>query len=200
MAFNLPDLGFAYNALEPYIDATTMEVHHTRHHAAYLNKFNAAIEKTGIENKTPASIFSEISRYNSDIRNNGGGFYNHALFWQILSPHSYDIIDSNFINSISKYFGTLEQLKEAFSKAAASQFGSGWAWLIKKSNGDLAVTSTPNQDNPLMDINPVKGKPLLCLDVWEHAYYLNYLNRRNDYIDAFWNIVNWDKVVELYNE
>ena len=200
MAFILPELGFDYNALEPHIDAKTMEIHHTKHHAAYLQKFNAAIENTELEQMTPTAIFAEISKHSAAIRNNGGGFFNHALFWQLLSPDSNENLDPKLAESINKHFGTLDQFKEEFSNAAATRFGSGWAWLVKKDNGDLVVTSTPNQDNPLMDVADVKGKPLLGLDVWEHAYYLKYQNKRPDYIKAFWNVVNWDKVAELFNE
>lgn len=200
MAFKLPDLGFDYNALEPYIDAKTMEIHHTKHHAGYLKKFNAAIEGTELEEMKPSDIFTNVSKYDSAVRNNGGGFFNHALFWKFLTPNSNENLDQKLADAITKYFGTLENLKEEFSEAAAGQFGSGWAWLVKKNNGELVVTSTPNQDNPLMDIALIKGKPILCLDVWEHAYYLNYQNKRPDYIKAFWNVVNWDKVAELYNK
>ncbi|MFO7659046.1 MAG: superoxide dismutase [Bacteroidales bacterium] len=199
MAFNLPELGFEYNALEPYFDAKTMEIHHTKHHAAYLKKFNAAIENTGLEHKTPTALFAEISNHSEAVRNNGGGFYNHALFWQILSPRSQKKLDVNLADAITKYFGTLDKFKEEFSNAAATQFGSGWAWLVKKNNGELVVSSTSNQDNPLMDISSPKGRPILCLDVWEHAYYLKYQNKRSEYINAFWNVVNWDKVAELFN-
>jgi Fe-Mn family superoxide dismutase len=200
MAFKLPDLGFNYNALEPYIDAKTMEIHHTKHHAGYLKKFNAAIEGTELEEMKPSDIFAKISEYDNAVRNNGGGFFNHALFWKFLTPNSNENLDKKLADAITKYFGTLENLKEEFSAAAVSQFGSGWAWLVKKNNGELVVTSTPNQDNPLMDIARIKGKPILCLDVWEHSYYLKYQNKRPDYIKAFWNIVNWDKVAELYNK
>lgn len=200
MAFKLPELGFDYNALEPHFDAKTMEIHHTKHHASYLKKFNAAIEGTKLEEMKPSDIFAEISKYDNSVRNNGGGFFNHALFWKFLTPNSSENIDKKLNDAIIKYFGTLENLKEEFSEAAAKQFGSGWAWLVKKDNGELVVTSTPNQDNPLMDITPIKGTPILCLDVWEHAYYLKYQNRRPDYIKAFWNVVNWDKVAELFNK
>ncbi len=200
MAFKLPELGFSYDALEPHIDAKTMEIHHTKHHAAYLKKFNAAIENTALENKTPSAIFAEISKHSDAVRNNGGGFFNHAMFWQMLSPHSQEKLEVSLADAITKYFGTLDKLKEEFSNAAATQFGSGWAWLVKKDNGELVVTSSPNQDNPLMDIAPIKGTPILCLDVWEHAYYLNYQNKRPEYINAFWKVVNWDKVSELFNK
>lgn len=200
MAFKLPDLGFDYDALEPYIDEETMKIHHTKHHAGYTKKFNAAIEETELEDMKPTDIFANISAYHDGVRNNGGGFFNHALFWQMLSPNSSENIEKNLSDAINKYFGTLDKLKEEFSSAALNQFGSGWAWLLKKQNGELVVTSSLNQDNPLMDIAPIKGTPILCLDVWEHAYYLKYQNRRPDYVEAFWNIVNWDKVAELYNK
>jgi len=199
MSFKLPELDFDYNALEPYIDAITMEIHHTKHHAAYLKKFNAEIENTELEQKTLSAIFAEISKHRYAIRNNGGGFFNHAFFWQCLTPNSQDIKDTKLTDAITKYFGTLEKMKEEFSNAAAKQFGSGWAWLVLKNNGELVVTSSPNQDNPLMDTTPIKGIPLLCLDVWEHAYYIKYQNRRPDYIKAFWNVVNWEKVAEIYS-
>ena len=199
MAFKLPELTFDYDALEPHIDAKTMEIHYSKHHATYLKKFNAAIENTALENMTPKAIFAEISKHSVAIRNNGGGFFNHALFWQFLTPHSHEKLEVNLADAINKYFGTLDKLKDGLSTAAANQFGSGWAWLVKKDNGELVVTSTPNQDNPLMDINPIKGTPILCIDVWEHAYYLKYQNKRPDYIKAFWNVVNWNKVAELYN-
>jgi Fe-Mn family superoxide dismutase len=198
MAFTLPELDFDYNALQPHIDGRTMEIHHTKHHAGYLKKFNAAIENTPLENKTPKSIFAEISKHSDAVRNNGGGFFNHALFWQCLTPDQPAELDKNLSDAINKYFGTLEKFKEEFSDAAATQFGSGWAWLVLKNNGELVVTSSPNQDNPLMDISPIKGIPLLCLDVWEHAYYLNYQNKRPEYINAFWNVVNWENVAERY--
>ncbi len=200
MAFKLPELGFDYDALEPYIDAQTMEVHHSKHHAGYLKKFNAAIEGTELEEKKPTEIFAEISKHSDAVRNNGGGFFNHALFWKFLTPNFHENLDKDLADAITKYFGSLEKLKEEFSNAAATQFGSGWAWLLKKDNGELVVTSSPNQDNPLMDIAPIKGTPILCLDVWEHAYYLKYQNKRPEYIKAFWNVVNWDKVAELYHK
>jgi len=199
MPFTLPELDFGYNALEPHIDGITMEIHHTKHHAAYLEKFNAAIENTKLENKTPRAIFAEISKHSDEVRNNGGGFFNHALFWQCLTPNQSNTLDTNFADAINKYFGTLEKFKEEFLKAATAQFGSGWAWLVLKDNDELVVTSSPNQDNPIMDIAPIKGIPLLCLDVWEHAYYLKYQNKRTDYIQAFWNVVNWEKVAERFN-
>lgn len=199
MAFELPKLGYDFNALEPHIDARTMEIHYTKHHAAYLTKFNAAIENTELANQSPEEIFANVSSHSGAVRNNGGGYYNHKLFWEWLSPDSSEDLDGNLKAAIDKYFGSLDKLKEEFENAAATRFGSGWAWLIKRENGELVVTSTPNQDNPLMDVAEVKGKPILGLDVWEHAYYLNYQNRRPDYISAFWNVVNWKKVAELYN-
>lgn len=200
MAFKLPELGFDYDALEPYIDAQTMEIHHSKHHAGYLKKFNAAIEGTELEEMKPSDIFAEVSKYSDAVRNNGGGFFNHALFWKFLTPNAHENLDKDLADAITKYFGSLENLKDEFSNAAATQFGSGWAWLIKKDDGELVVTSSPNQDNPLMDIAPIKGKPILCIDVWEHAYYLKYQNKRPEYIKAFWNVVNWDKVAELYHK
>ena len=200
MAFSLPQLDFEYDALEPHFDARTMEIHHTKHHASYTKKFNSAIANTELEGKDPEELFAEISGHPASVRNNGGGYYNHALFWKVLSPDSDENLDDDLGDAIAQYFGTLTEFKDEFSKTAASQFGSGWAWLIRKEEGELMITSTPNQDNPLMDINPVKGKPILCLDVWEHAYYLKYQNRRPDYIEAFWNVVNWKQVAENYRK
>lgn len=200
MSFILPDLSFKYDALEPYIDAKTMEIHHSKHHAGYTKKFNTAVENTELENMTPVEIFSEISKHGDAVRNNGGGYYNHKLFWNFLSSEKQEISDKNLSDNLNKYFGSFDQFKSEFSDAAANQFGSGWAWLIKKDDGELIVTSTPNQDNPLMDIADIKGTPILCLDVWEHAYYLKYQNKRADYIDAFWNVVNWKHVSEIFNQ
>lgn len=200
MSYKLPELAYSYDALEPHIDARTMEIHHTKHHAAYLSKFTAAIEGTALESKSLEEIFSSISKESGAVRNNGGGFYNHNLFWEWLSPNSSGKPSGALAEAIDKTFGSFEKFKAEFEGAAATRFGSGWAWLVKKDNGELAVTSTPNQDNPLMDVADVKGKPILGLDVWEHAYYLNYQNRRPDYISAFWNVVNWDKVEELFAE
>jgi Fe-Mn family superoxide dismutase len=200
MPFTLPELNFDYNALEPFIDAQTMEIHHTKHHAAYLKKFNVAIENTELEDKTPKAIFAEISKHNDAVRNNGGGFFNHALFWQCLTPNQTTAFDQSLADAINKYFGTIEKFQEEFSNVAATQFGSGWAWLVLKNNGELVITSSSNQDNPLMDIAPIKGIPLLCLDVWEHAYYLKYQNKRTDYIQAFWSVVDWENVAERFNK
>ena len=196
MAFTLPDLPYAHDALEPNIDARTMEIHHGKHHAGYTNKLNAAIEGTDLADKSIEDLLK--SPANAAIRNNGGGYYNHTLFWEVMGPNKGGHPTGSLADAINAAFGSFEGFKDAFSKAAATRFGSGWAWLIKKADGSLAVTSTPNQDNPLMDVADEQGTPLLGLDVWEHAYYLNYQNRRPDYIQAFFNVINWDKVAELY--
>lgn len=199
MSYELPELTFAYDALEPSIDAKTMEIHHTKHHQGYTNKFNSAIEGTELENKSLEEIFSSVSEHSAGVRNNGGGFYNHSLFWSILGPNAGGVPTGELAEAIDKAFGSFDAFKDAFANAAATQFGSGWAWLIVNGNGELEVTSTPNQDNPLMDVAEVKGTPILGLDVWEHAYYLNYQNKRPDYISAFWNVVDWSKVAERYS-
>lgn len=196
MAFSLPELPYAHDALEPHIDARTMEIHHGKHHAGYTKKLNAAIEGTPHENASIEDLLA--SPANSAIRNNGGGYYNHDLFWQVMSPNGGGEPSGALADAINAAFGSFAGFKDAFSKAAATRFGSGWAWLIKKDDGTVAVTSTPNQDNPLMDVADEQGTPLLGLDVWEHAYYLNYQNRRPDYISAFFNVINWDKVAALY--
>ena len=201
MAFKLPELPYAYDALEPHIDARTMEIHHTKHHAGYTNNLNAAIEGTDLENKTIEEILANVSQYSPAVRNNGGGYYNHDLFWKVMSPDgggqpNNDEFEEAFLNK----FGSFEGFKDEFSRAAATRFGSGWAWLIVDKAGHLAVCSTPNQDNPLMDVAEVKGTPILGLDVWEHAYYLKYQNRRPDYINAFFNVINWDEVTRRYFE
>jgi Fe-Mn family superoxide dismutase len=190
MLFKLPELPYAYDALEPYIDARTMEIHYTKHHAAYTNNLNNLVASSGADNQSIEQILSEISKHPAGIRNNGGGFYNHNLFWSFMSPRGGGKPSGSLLKAIETDFGSFDAFKEKFSAAAATRFGSGWAWLVK-SEGKLVVTSTPNQDNPLMDIAEVKGVPILALDVWEHAYYLNYQNRRPDYIAAFWNVVNW---------
>jgi superoxide dismutase, Fe-Mn family len=197
MSFKLPDLTYAYDALEPYIDARTMEIHHTKHHAAYTNNLNNLVAGTDAENHSIEKILSEVSKYAAGVRNNGGGFYNHNLFWNFLSPHGGGKPSGELLKAIEADFGSFEAFREKFSTAAATRFGSGWAWLVK-SGGHLVVASTPNQDNPLMDTAEVKGSPILALDVWEHAYYLNYQNRRPDYIAAFWNLVNWSEVERLF--
>lgn len=194
MAFTLPKLTYNYDSLEPYIDAKTMEIHHSKHHAGYTNNLNNAIQDTTFENKSIEDILKTPDLPNA-IRNNGGGYYNHCLFWNILSPNP-ESISTAFQNLIEKKFGSVDNMKEEFAKAAATRFGSGWAWLCCK-NGELSICSTPNQDNPLMQ-GCCGGSPILGLDVWEHAYYLNYQNRRPDYITAFWNIVDWKQVEANY--
>jgi Fe-Mn family superoxide dismutase len=194
MAFELPKLDYAYDALQPHIDARTMEIHHTKHHAAYTTNLNAAIDGTELAGKSIEELMANISKYPVAVRNNGGGFYNHNLFWKVLAPKGGGEPKGELLSAIEQAFGTFAQFKEQFNKAAATRFGSGWAWLVKLPNGGLVVSSTPNQDNPLMDLAEVKGTPILGLDVWEHAYYLNYQNRRPDYIAAFWNLINWDEV------
>ena len=192
-----PALPFAYDALEPYIDARTMEIHYDRHHRAYFNNFIAAIKGTEMENKTIYEIFAGISKASDAVRNNGGGFYNHVIFWENLGTGSSGP-SQELTEAIIKEFGSLENFKEQLGNAAKTRFGSGWAWLVLTPEGNLAIGSTPNQDNPLMDVSPFKGIPLLTIDVWEHAYYLKYQNRRPDYVEAFWNVVNWDEVNRRY--
>ena len=196
MAFELPALPYAYDALEPHFDAKTMEIHHGKHHGGYTSKLNAAIEGTDLADKSIEDILAIAGAAGGAVRNNGGGYYNHCLFWEILSP-SGGVPTAELAEAIESAFGSLDKLKEEFNAAAATRFGSGWAWLVVV-DGKLVVTSSPNQDNPLMDVAEVKGTPILGLDVWEHAYYLHYQNRRPDYISAFWNIVNWDKVSENF--
>ncbi|MBL56058.1 MAG: superoxide dismutase [Flavobacteriales bacterium] len=197
MAFELPSLPYASDALEPHIDSKTMEIHHGKHHAGYTTKLNGAISGTDLEGQSIEAILASAGSAGAGVRNNGGGFYNHCLFWEVMAPNAGGNPSGDLASAIDASFGSFEAFKDAFSNAAATQFGSGWAWLIVV-DGKLQVTSTPNQDNPLMDIAEVKGQPILGLDVWEHAYYLNYQNRRPDYINAFFNVVNWDKVAELY--
>lgn len=199
MSYELPELPYDYNALEPSIDAKTMEIHHTKHHQGYTNKFNNAIEGTDLEDQEIDDIFASVSEHSTAVRNNGGGFYNHSLFWSILSPNAGGAPTGDLAEAIDNQFGSFDAFKEEFASAAGGRFGSGWAWLIVDADGELAVTSTPNQDNPLMDVADVQGTPILGLDVWEHAYYLNYQNRRPDYVSSFWDVVNWDKVSEYYN-
>ena len=198
MAFELPKLEYAYDALEPHIDARTMEIHHTKHHAAYTNNLNAAVEGSELAGQSIEEILANISKQSVAVRNNGGGFYNHNLFWTVMSPNGGGEPTGELADAINKAFGSFDAFKESFNKAAATRFGSGWAWLVKQNDGSLVVTSTANQDNPLMDIADVKGTPILGLDVWEHAYYLHYQNRRPDYIGAFWNVVNWDEVTRRF--
>ncbi len=193
MAFQLPDLPYDKSALEPHIDATTMEIHHDKHHAGYTNNLNNAIAGTELEKMSIEDILKNISQHSGAVRNNGGGFYNHSLFWTVMSPDGGGNPTGAVAAAIDSAFGSFDQFKEKFSAAGATRFGSGWAWLIVK-DGKLEVTSSPNQDNPLMDIAEVKGTPILGLDVWEHAYYLKYQNKRPDYIQAFFNVINWDEV------
>tara|TARA_Y100001935_G_scaffold128815_1_gene106824 strand:+ start:40887 stop:41582 length:696 start_codon:yes stop_codon:yes gene_type:complete len=200
MAYTLPELPYAYDALEPHFDARTMEIHHTKHHQGYTNKVNAALEGTDMEGKEIEEVLSNIDSLPADkqqaVINNGGGFANHSLFWTVLSPNGGGEPTGELAEAINKKFGSFEAFKDAFSTAAATQFGSGWGWLVVDGNGELMVTSTANQNSPIMD----GLTPILGLDVWEHAYYLHYQNRRPDYISAFWNVVNWDKVAEYYSE
>ena len=199
MAFQLPDLPYAFDALEPHIDARTMEIHHDKHHAGYTSKLNAALEGTGHEDDSIESILDNVSNMGGGVRNNGGGFYNHDLFWKVMGPNGGGDPTGAVGDAINQAFGSYDKFKEEFSNAAATQFGSGWAWLIVNNSGQLQVTSTANQDNPMMDIAEVKGTPILGLDVWEHAYYLKYQNKRPDYISAFFNVINWDEVNRRYD-
>jgi len=197
MAFELPKLPYAYDALEPHIDARTMEIHHGKHHAGYTNNLNAAIDGTDLAGKSIEDILKNLDMNNAAVRNNGGGYYNHDLFWKVMSPNGGDQPTGAIADAINAAFGSYEGFKDAFAKAAATRFGSGWAWLCKK-DGKLEICSTANQDNPLMPGIGCGGTPLLGLDVWEHAYYLNYQNRRPDYINAFFNVINWDEVAKRF--
>tara|TARA_B100000579_G_C22790886_1_gene834424 strand:- start:26 stop:625 length:600 start_codon:yes stop_codon:yes gene_type:complete len=199
MSFQLPDLSYDHDALEPYIDSKTMQIHHGKHHAGYTSKLNAAIEGTDLEGKSIEEILKTLDMSNSAVRNNGGGYYNHCLFWDIMGPNAGGLPSGDLGEAINKSFGSFENFKSKFSSAAGTRFGSGWAWLCVHSNGDLEVCSTANQDNPLMPGIGCGGAPILGLDVWEHAYYLNYQNRRPDYVDAFFNVINWDAVAKLYS-
>lgn len=198
--FELPALPYAFDALEPHVDARTMEIHHGKHHAGYVNNLNKAVEGTEAEGKSLEELMQNMSKYSTAVRNNGGGHYNHSLFWSVMGPNKGGNPSGELLDAINKQFGSFDKFKEEFATAAATRFGSGWAWLIVKADGSLAVTSTPNQDNPVMDLAEVKGTPVLGIDVWEHAYYLNYQNRRPDYIAAFWNVINWDEVAKRYSE
>ena len=195
MAFELPALAYAHNALEPHIDTKTMEIHHGKHHQAYVTNLNAAIAGSDAEKLSIEEICKNISKYPAPVRNNGGGHYNHSLFWKVMAPNAGGNPSGDLASAIDAAFGSLDTLKTQMNTAGATRFGSGWAWLIVQ-NGKLVVCSTPNQDNPLMDIADVKGTPILGIDVWEHAYYLNYQNRRPDYLAAFWNVVNWNQIAE----
>jgi Fe-Mn family superoxide dismutase len=198
MSFQLPNLPYAYDALEPHIDARTMEIHHTKHHNAYLTKLNGAIAGTEMEGKNIEDLLKGLDMNNAAVRNNGGGYYNHCLFWEVMSPNGGGLPSGDLASAINDAFGSFEQFKDAFSNAAANRFGSGWAWLCVHPGGKLEVCSSPNQDSPIMPGVGCGGYPILGLDVWEHAYYLNYQNRRPDYIEAFFNVINWDKVSASY--
>jgi Fe-Mn family superoxide dismutase len=200
MAFELPSLKYSYDALEPHIDSKTMEIHHGKHHAGYTNNLNNAIKDSDLEGKSIEEILSELNLDNSAVRNNGGGFYNHCLFWDILSPSGGGEPAGSLSDAISNSFGSYDEFKALFSKAAATRFGSGWAWLCVHPGGKLEVCSTANQDNPLMKGIGCGGTPILALDVWEHAYYLNYQNRRPDYIAGFFNVVDWSAVSALFEQ
>ncbi len=197
MAFKLPDLRYDFNALEPYIDGRTMEIHHGKHHAGYTSKLNAAVAGSALADQSIEDILAAAGSHGAAVRNNGGGYFNHNLFWEIMGPQGGGQPDGDLLEAINKGFGGFEEFRKKFSDAAANRFGSGWAWLVKTGSG-LVVTSTPNQDNPLMDIADVKGTPVLGLDVWEHAYYLKYQNRRPEYIEAFWNVINWAEVSKKF--
>ena len=198
MSFELPNLPYAHDALEPHIDARTMEIHHGKHHAGYTAKLNAAVEGTALEGKSITDILNNLDMSNGALRNNGGGYYNHNLFWEVMAPNAGGNPTGELAAAIDKAYGSFEAFKDAFSNAAATQFGSGWAWLCVHKGGAVEVCSNPNQDNPLMPGVSCQGTPILGLDVWEHAYYLNYQNRRPDYINAFFNVINWAKVSEFY--
>ncbi|MCB9093155.1 MAG: superoxide dismutase [Halobacteriovoraceae bacterium] len=200
MSFKFPELPYAYDALEPHMDAQTMELHYSKHHQGYFNKFMDAIKGTDLENKSIEDIFASISKQPAGVRNTGGGFYNHNIFWNSMSPNGGGNPTGAVADAIKAKWGSFDKFKEEFSNAAATRFGSGWAWLIVTNNGDLAITSTANQDNNLMDVESTKGTPILGLDVWEHAYYLKYQNRRPDFINAFWNVVNWKWVNEQFEK
>ena len=200
MAFELPQLPYANNALEPHIDAKTMEIHHGKHHNGYTTKLNAALEGSGMESNTIESILENLDMNNAALRNNGGGYYNHCLFWEVMGPNGGGTPSGALAQAIETAYGSFEDFKTAFSNAAATQFGSGWAWLCVQKGGEVEVCSSANQDNPLMPGIGCGGTPILGLDVWEHAYYLNYQNRRPDYINAFFNVINWEKVSELYEQ
>lgn len=198
MAFELPELGYAYDALAPSIDARTMEIHHSKHHNGYTNKLNAAIAGTDLEGKSIEDILTNLDMTNGAVRNNGGGFYNHSLFWKVIAPEDRGRLSGPLKEAIEKTFGSKEGFEEKFATAAKTQFGSGWAWLCVHSDGSLDVCGTPNQDNPLMPGVGCGGTPILGIDVWEHAYYLNYQNRRPDYVGAFLSIINWNEVERRY--
>ncbi len=198
MSFELPKLNYAFDALEPHIDARTMEIHHDKHHAGYTAKLNAAIEGTDLEGKTIENILINLDKANTAVRNNGGGYYNHNLFWEVMSPNGGGKPTGELADAINAAYGSFDAFKDAFSSAAGTRFGSGWAWLCVHQGGKVEICSTPNQDNPLMPGIGCGGSPILALDVWEHAYYLNYQNRRPDYISAFFNVIDWNEVSSRY--
>jgi len=198
MAFTLPELGYAYDALEPHIDARTMEIHHTKHHNGYTNKLNAAIEGTDLAEKSIDEILQNLDTSNTGVRNNGGGYWNHKLFWEILNPEDRGRLSGELLDAVNTAFGSKDAMVEQFSKAAATRFGSGWAWLCVHPGGKVEICSSANQDNPMMPGIGCGGTPIMGLDVWEHAYYLNYQNRRPDYINAFFSVVNWNVVEKKY--
>ncbi len=200
MAFTLPALPYSFNALEPHIDARTMEIHHGKHHQAYITNLNNAIVNTDADKMSIEDICKNISKYPMPVRNNGGGHYNHSLFWTLMKENGGGLPSGALADAIIASFGSIDDFKTKFAAAGTTRFGSGWAWLIVGSDKKLSITSTPNQDNPLMDIAEVKGMPVLGLDVWEHAYYLNYQNRRPDYITAWWHVVNWDEAAKRFSE
>ena len=198
MAFELEALPYAADALEPHIDKTTMEIHHDRHHQAYVDNLNKAIAGTDAENLSLLDIIKNVSKYSAAVRNNGGGHYNHSLFWKVLGPNAGGVPTGELAEAINATFGSFDELKKPLQAAGATRFGSGWAWLIVGADGKLAVTSTPNQDNPLMDVAEVKGTPILGIDVWEHAYYLKFQNKRPAYLEEIFNVINWDAVAQNY--
>ena len=200
MAFELPSLKYSFDALEPHIDTKTMQIHHGKHHAGYTNNLNNAIKGTDLETMSIETILAELDLNNAAVRNNGGGFFNHSLFWNVMSPNGGGVPSGDLASAINDSFGSFDEFKSTFSKAAGTRFGSGWAWLCVHPGGKLEVCSTPNQDNPLMKGIGCGGQPILGLDVWEHAYYLNYQNRRPDYISGFFNVINWNFVSELYSK
>ena len=200
MAFELPSLNYSFDALEPHVDTKTMQIHHGKHHAGYTNNLNNAIKGTDLETMSIETILAELDLNNTAVRNNGGGFFNHSLFWNVMSPNGGGVPSGDLASAINDSFGSFDEFKSAFSNAAGTRFGSGWAWLCVHPGGKLEICSTPNQDNPLMKGIGCGGQPILGLDVWEHAYYLNYQNRRPDYISGFFNVINWDFVSELYSK
>ena len=200
MAFELPKLGYAYDALEPNIDARTMEIHHTKHHNGYTNNLNNAVAGTDLDGKSIEDILSNLDMNNMAVRNNGGGFYNHRLYWEVMNPEGKGYLSGALKDAIEAAYGSVDAFKDAFAKAAGTRFGSGWAWLCVHKGGKVEICSTPNQDNPLMPGVGCGGTPILGIDVWEHAYYLNYQNRRPDYISAFFNVINWNDVERRYDD